>query len=154
MASGFNSDRANRQVAAVKAKLAKRIDQVKQGLVLEAYRRLVLRTPVDYGRARANWHVSNGTPSREVADLPEMRGKRGSRGRAAAAATAGLERARGVVTSVTAKEVTFIVNNVHYIIFLERGSSKQAPNGMVTVTIAELKQLFPQLVRQVRQNTR
>ena len=36
-------------------------------------------------------------------------------------------------------KVVFISNNVDYIEFLEEGSSKQAPNGMVAVTVEELR---------------
>ncbi len=35
-------------------------------------------------------------------------------------------------------QIVYIANNVNYIIYLEDGTSKQAPEGMVAITMQEL----------------
>lgn len=69
-------------------------------LAIDTFNRIVVRTPVDTGRARAGWEIE-----KEVL-------------------------ADGTIQFQ-------ITNGVHYIVFLEFGSSKQAPQGMVRKTLAE-----------------
>lgn len=140
-----------RQADAIKAKLRTRMDKVVQGMALEAHKRLALRTPVDSGRARANWHLGSGAPSTERTEVSEgVRGKRGSASRASSVASAAFGAARQAAQTLTANTKAFITNNLPYIRRLEYGWSKQAPNGMVRVTVEELKQMFPQIVRQAK----
>ena len=49
----------------------------------------------------------------------------------------------GVLRSLPPFEMVWISNNVDYIEFLEHGSSQQAPEGMLAVTIEELRMIFP-----------
>ncbi len=79
-------------------------------------------TPVDTGRARANWLASIGLVPREQGEVdpPEKTG-----------ATA-ISLALGVIAGYrTGQGTIFISNNVSYIQQLEAGSSAQAPSGMV-----------------------
>ena len=98
----------------------------------EAFSRIVLRTPVDTGRARANWGVQPGTP---ITFAIEAQDKSGS---ATLAATA-----NGTL-SWECQGSLFFTNNVPYIGVLEYGKedgtpgSTQAPNGMVRVTMEEM----------------
>lgn len=150
-------------VARIKAMVRHRLDLLVQGLTLELYRRIVFRTPVDTGRARANWQLSQGAPAQGAASLPgwlggeakrdaqgRFVGAKRSRARANAIAAGQLAEARSFVRGLSAQEKVFIVNNLVYIRALEHGHSKQAPQGMVAVAVAEVKQMFPGLVRQVR----
>ena len=48
--------------------------------------------------------------------------------------------AKGSVGRITGKgDVIYITNNVDYINELDKGSSQQAPNGMVSLTINEVQ---------------
>ena len=97
---------------------------------LEALNRIVLKTPVDTGRARGNWNVLIGTGDEEDADDSEDKS-------GAAAISRG-----GDVIGGYARETGFpvisIYNNLPYIERLEDGYSDQTPEGMVAVTAAEL----------------
>ena len=97
---------------------------------LQALNRIVLKTPVDTGRARGNWNVLIGTGDEE--DAAESDDKTGSE-----AISRG-----GDVIGEYAREAGFpvisIYNNLPYIERLEDGYSDQAPEGMVAVTAAEL----------------
>ncbi len=79
-------------------------------------------TPVDTGRARANWLASIGLVPKQEAEVdpPEQTG-----------ATAITKALAIISTYRTGQGTIFISNNVNYIQFLEAGSSAQAPSGMV-----------------------
>lgn len=107
------------------AKAGGNMDLVVRKVSLDLMARVIRRTPVDTGRARANWQVAIETiPVGEV----EGSDKSGAKTLTAAAAT---------VQSMIAGHVVYLVNNVPYIGVLEDGSSKQAPAGMLEVTLQE-----------------
>lgn len=122
----------------VKEALIRRSRKLVQGLTLETHRRLVLRTPVDTGRARGNWMLSVDEP--DSSTRPDNFDRNG----AAAAAEAA-----GFAKQVDFGDNVFIVNNLPYIEPLENGHSKQAPNGMVAVTVAEMQAFGEALVQQL-----
>lgn len=80
---------------------------------------VVQATPVDTGRARANWVVSVGRPVFQTTPDVDPSGS--------TAIAQGVSAVRGYrgVGSI------FITNSLPYIGFLEEGSSKQAPGGML-----------------------
>lgn len=93
----------------------------------------VLRTPVDKGRARANWVVSIGVPRFGIVS----EGPGGGKGAAGAAANESLERARSTILGYRlGSGGIFITNSVPYIGKLDAGSSAQAPEGMTAAAIA------------------
>ena len=66
------------------------------------------------------------------------------------AGTATIARVTAETLKLKAGEVIYLVNNLEYARALEYGHSKQAPKGMVRITVAE----FPQVVRKAAQETR
>jgi len=98
----------------------------------EVLNRIVLRTPVDQGRARANWQSSvNEIPSDQVLGL-DVAGT--------ATVVAGLQ----AISALPPFAVTYIMNNVPYIIPLEEGHSPQSPPGnMIAGSVAEVEVLLP-----------
>lgn len=122
----------------LKLKLIERRRQLLRGLVLEAHKRIVLRTPVDTGRARGNWMLTEGEASEVVRDFLDASGQ------------AALAEAVQFVGQMTGDDVVFIVNNLPYIGPLERGHSQQAPAGMVGVTLAEVQLIADQIIKQLR----
>lgn len=81
-------------------------------------------TPFDTGRARNNWIASVGSPLRGDRK-PDVTG-----GEALSNARAAIQTFQLDFGSI------FITNNVPYIIPLEMGSSKQAPQGMAKQAVA------------------
>lgn len=106
--------------------IAKEYGKVVRATALEVYARVQQRTPRDTGNARFNWHISTGRESSQEAD---------ARGASGPVIPNRLDRAQ---TERFAP--VFIQNNVPYIGRLEFGSSDQAPQGMVRVTLAEFGQ--------------
>ena len=122
--------------------------KVLRALALDFIRRVIEKTPVDFGRARAGWTsfaVSLGRSPRIAAGS--------GKGRAPGVTTSGKglrlsaseEQAQGL------KEGSFrqnlkgssqfieLINGVPYIVHLEFGSSRQAPAGMMRVTFKEMQ---------------
>lgn len=88
---------------------------------LEMHRRIAMRTPVKTGRARNSWHL---VPPNSV-DTFSYRDDQGH----------GFD---GTLNDgVTGPLDVIIGSNVPYMIMLEAGHSRQAPNGMVGITLAE-----------------
>jgi hypothetical protein len=110
-----------------------------KSIVFELLKKIVMRTPVDKGRAAGNWSVSHWTPGTEIDE---------GTGREYAIAKI------GKVSFNPAEGVYWIYNNLPYIEVLEfglfpnppkggkgktaGGFSIQAPAGMVRVSLAEM----------------
>lgn len=95
----------------------------KKRLIAEIYRGIVRLTPVDTGRARFGWYVTLDNPSEDVP--PEGEYDEPSE----------VTRLNPLETMELGQQV-WLTNNVPYIEELERGSSANAPAGMVGVTLA------------------
>jgi hypothetical protein len=109
--------------------LGKFADKVK--LDLAGFRRRVTlgikekverRSPVDTGRARSSWAVSDTNPSTFI---PSETGRA----------------ALGPIDAGFAQpfDISYITSNLAYITALEFGHSKQAPHGMVRISLAEMQ---------------
>lgn len=110
--------------------------QVVRKIGIDTLAAVVKRTPVDTGRARANWNTSIGSPDLGVSDNKDKSGE--------------LAKARGraVIGTATAAAPIYLMNSLPYIRRLEyEGWSKQAPAGMVRITVAEFQTFINNAVR-------
>lgn len=103
----------------------------------QLYSDIVKRTPVDTGFCRRNWQVSADRPLTDIVGVypKKEKGKHSDE-------LEPLYAPEGANTAIPiAKGVThvFIVNNVVYAEALENGHSKQAPYGMVRISVAQLE---------------
>jgi hypothetical protein len=143
----------------IQAAINKRMLLVYKAIVLETHKRIVMRTPVDTGRARGNWMIDTKNTDEVSLDTDKSGSKTVKKGKSFA-------------DKLTMDDKTWIINNVHYIGILENGGypnppkkgswvkgkgyvikssggfSKQAPHGMVKVTMAEMKVLIPAIIQQ------
>lgn len=106
------------------------LGRLRTKIAVDAHKGIVLATPVDTGRARGSWAISYTAP------IPQdMISKSGveviSRGYQQLAAKANQPFEKVVISS-----------NLPYIGKLERGSSRQAPAGMVAVTMAGINATY------------
>lgn len=111
-------------------------DMAIRKICLDLASSIILKTPVDTGRARANWQTSvNKIPNGTINSTDKAGGA------TIAAAAADVKNAPG--------NIFYITNNLPYIASLEfglyragpktvGGFSKQAPNGMVRISINEI----------------
>ncbi len=100
-----------------------REDIVVREVATELFRRVIMRTPVDKGTARGNWQATIGEPSTAVLDTTDPSGSET------------IEKMANEVAKAKAGDTVFLANNLPYILPLEYGHSKQAPNGMVGITV-------------------
>lgn len=126
-------------VEEAQALLSERSNQAVRMLALEALSRIVLRTPVDTGRARGNWQAGAGSPDATV--NPVGFDKQG---------TATIARGAAILQAAEPDQTLYITNSLAYILPLEAGHSGQAPAGMVGVTIAELQPLATEIAAKIR----
>ena len=96
-----------------------------RGSLISMTNRIIERSPVDAGRFRGNWQFTTGKPaSRQLSNTDKRGGKR----------QLALQKK---ILAVEIGKVYYITNNLPYGQKLEFGSSSQAPQGMVRVTLAE-----------------
>jgi hypothetical protein len=99
---------------------------------------IVSLSPVDTGRFRANWQyglgsVPDGTVEDKDADGP-------------VGATT-ISRIMGQVDPKPAGKVLYLVNNLPYAVPLEYGWSKQAPAGMVRISVQRYQDFVANAIR-------
>lgn len=109
------------------------VDFIRQS-VFEIYKGVTLKSPVDTGRFKGNWNISVGTPV--FNDDPN------------ATSTPYKEDAQNVtdgsltnyLLQIDGTKPVYITNGLPYAARLETGTwSKQAPQGMVDITLTEYK---------------
>lgn len=103
------------------------LDAIVRKIELDISARVIMRTPVRTGRARANWFPSQGAPSASVTTGTDPSGG------TTIATVASFGR------SLSGPRTFFLTNNLPYIERLEHGWSRQAPSGMVGLTVREFQ---------------
>lgn len=121
---------------------AKKVDKaalaIFRGTALTLFGNIVKRTPVDTGRLRGNWQAQINTPPLGTTTTDDRSGGK---------ANAGAKREVGIAKI---GDSIYFTNNLPYAGVIEDGSSKQAPQGMVKVTVAEFKQIVNKKARENR----
>lgn len=118
------------QIAGFGERASARIQNVRRGVVMKLFSAVILDTPVDTGRARGNWQVSEGSPVKTATDTEDKSG-RGP----IAAVEAAAQKSDGDTP-------LFLSNNLPYIAELENGSSTQQPEGMVRKNVVRFGRLI------------
>lgn len=111
-------------------------------VVLSILEGVTKRTPVDTGIARASWQVSINTERQSMVDI--------ERTYTPDQATQIVRRKYYKTSRLKPGDQVLIYNNIPYIVYLEYGSSDQAPNGMLRVTVQEAKQKLDRLMKGIK----
>lgn len=119
-------------IARFVAKAKGNVDLVIRKISLDIFRRVIMKSPVDEGRFKGNWQVAIGSIPAGTLDIDDKSG------------TATLARVTAETLNLKAGDTIYLVNNLSYARRLEYGHSKQAPAGVVRITVQE----FPGVVRQ------
>ena len=124
--SGFEAEEFNRALSAWAVENIDSLEAKLRALMIDLAERIIDRTPVKTGHAKANWQGSINTvvteelegfdPSGEVTKSSMMQ----------------------VFQSFELGQTMYLQNNVPYINRLEYGWSQQAPEGMVRLTLIEM----------------
>ena len=110
-------------------KTERKLDLAVRKISLELFSRVILRSPVDTGRFRANWQVAIGLMPNGTLSLEDKSG------------TATVSNATARSAGVKAGDVIYLANNLPYAQRLEDGYSGQAPAGMVGLTVQEFQSI-------------
>ena len=94
-------------------------DQAIKKIALDVDKSVVLATPVDTGRARANWQASINSPIDTVSSDSDSSGGKT------------ISQAQAAIATYRSGDTIHITNNLPYIKRLNEGWSKQAPAGFV-----------------------
>ncbi len=140
------------QLASFAKNFGENSDKVIRKVVLDVGTRIVERSPVGDGalwkhpppkgyvggRFRANWQYGNysgaGIPTERLEDIDPSGG-------------VSIERFMECPTEGAAGMRHVIINNLPYAIPLENGWSKQAPYGMVGLTVREFQQIVSEAIQ-------
>lgn len=101
------------------------LDLVVRKVALDLFKRVIMKSPVLTGRFKGNWQVAIGSIPAGTLEINDKAG------------TATIARATAATLNLRAGEVIYLVNNLDYARALEYGHSKQAPAGMVRLSVAE-----------------
>ncbi len=102
------------------------VEHTQKNLGIKILIPLIVQTPVDTGRAKANWIVTQDTPTDDQKDAPSSP--------SSATASAMVDGTREI-QKTTAYSKTYIQNNLPYIEALNDGHSKQAPTKFVDIIV-------------------
>lgn len=89
--------------------------------VIGVMNNIVRRTPVDTGRLRGNWNASLNSPDRSTTD----------------STTPKMGEAQSVMQRAGNGDTAYFTNNLPYAGDIESGTSKQAPIGMMKISVLE-----------------
>jgi hypothetical protein len=120
----------NAKINAFAATVPKHANGIKAKLAMQLLERIVLMTPVDTGRARANWVAALDDPFIGIV----TKNSKGGQG--------AISRGVRIIERVTGGQSIWISNNLPYIERLEHGYSGQAPGGMIAIALAEVGSQF------------
>lgn len=120
----------------------KRIIDNREGVTREIFaasaiqiaEKLITRTPVDTGRARGNWNAS----------IDRADSSTGQRSEGAA-----LSKATATTAELELGDTFHLTNGLPYIYRLEYGWSKQAPAGMVRISVDEFNAALREVINRV-----
>lgn len=115
-----------------KKKTTRMTEQVFKGTVISLFGKIVARTPVDTGRLSNSWRPTVNRPSKS-------------------SQKASPDAILKTVSNAKLGDSIYLVNNLPYAQKIEAGSpnagsSKQAPAGMVRVTVAEYQKIIEENV--------
>lgn len=112
------------------------VRDLRDAIALEVHKGVVMMTPVDEGRARANWQVTAGTPAEGFQDIVFG-------GNAGAAANHALSAAPAVIAAARDPWMPiWIHNGVPYIRILNDGGAGRRAWHMVEVTVNRIRRMF------------
>jgi hypothetical protein len=131
-----NIRRFERDISGFAKEINVAVEKVVIKLALDIHTKFSRRTPVDTGRARASWDIKEGSPSSFVPPEGSYGAPRPQDG-----------------GNLTGTDLVFVTSAIHYMQFLNQGSSKQAPAQFIEIVIAEVQVEFDAIVASIASNS-
>lgn len=114
----------SQQIGKFGTKTSAKIERVRKGVIIKLFNSVIKSTPVDKGRCRANWNVSNQQPDKQTSELVDPTGNLTT------------SKITDFVLKTSPGDKIFLTNSLPYAEPLEHGHSGQHPEGMVRVNVA------------------
>lgn len=127
-----------RSWAAIMKRAGDKADLVVKKAAMDIAAQLVNRSPVDTGRFRANWRVGMGAPNTATSTATD---------RAGSSTIGAMTQA---INNYTTGQTIWLTNSLPYAQRLENGWSKQAPRGMVRLTILSWRRAVNNAARNLK----
>lgn len=121
-------------------------EQALRKVSIELFGRIIMRTPVDTGRLRGNWQATTKSPAVGEISRNDNSSPVNARGAGASSAKADME---DLVLGVDNPTVFHLTNPLPYAAVIEYGDphgSRQAPQGMVRISVAEFSDVVDEVV--------
>ena len=128
-----------RQVGGWTHKTETKIETAVRKIALSVFTEVILMSPVDTGRFRGNWQVAIGSMPTGTLEIDDKVG------------TATISKVQAEVLGLKAGQSIFLMNNLPYALPLEYGSSKQAPSGMVRLTVQRFQPIVEAVAKELSQ---
>lgn len=125
------------QVAAFSDKTKAKLELAVRKIAIDVFAEVIMMSPVDTGRFRGNWQVAIGSMPTGTVELDDKAG------------TATLAKAQAEAMGLQAGQVIFLINNLPYAEALEYGHSRQAPGGMIRLTVQRWKPIVEAVGREL-----
>lgn len=116
-------------------KAGDKADLVVRKTALELQSMMIERSPVKSGRFRGNWQAGTGTVNTDTSAEPNSDAQ---------------VRTQSVLQGWKPGQTIFLTNSMSYSSSLERGHSKQAPYGMVRLTIQNYASALAKAVSEIK----
>ena len=113
-----------KQLRAIAEKAERKSDEFYRATMIELGNRIIIRSPVDTGVFRANWQSSFTFTPVTTDDNKQA---------------TSINKLNDTAIRLTVDDKFYFSNSLPYAEELEKGSSKQAPTGMVRLSIAEIE---------------
>lgn len=113
------------------------IEKVLRGTALSLFTQVIIRSPVDTGALRGNWQTNLKKPKTSTIDRLDPAG------------SSAINEAKSITDRLAVGGNVFMTNNLPYAKIIEEGSSSQAPNGMVRITVLEFRRVINKQLRKV-----
>jgi hypothetical protein len=121
------NDKFRRDIKRIVTKAKERNDVYVRKFVADVLTRMVLKSPVDTGRFRANFVVGYGTPNYTTTEDTDKSG------------AISIAKAATMLSQLKADGITYVTNSLPYAQRLEYGWSQQAPAGYARTTAEEMR---------------
>lgn len=96
-------------------------------ICLELFNKVILKSPVDTGRFRANWNAAINYPDNSVSNSLDKTG------------IGTIAKNNAIISNFNVNDSSiYLTNNLPYAQRLEYGYSKQAPQGMARLSVMEI----------------
>ena len=124
-------------ISAFVAKAKENADTVVRVVTEDMCGRVIAKTPVDSGRLKGSWLPSIGTMLSGDPNTPDASG------------AVSVARVKATALEAKAGDIVYMISNLPYSRRIEYGHSKQAPAGMVRITVSEFSAIVDKAANDV-----